>query len=336
MSRLVPIAALAALALATAFGARVAAPPRPIFPDSIKGITISTHGSGQDWALADPMRETMADLKTLGTDWVAIHPYARISRDGEVGFRPTPPDHVTVPIRVAHEQGLRILIKPHLAYWGSGFAWRGEIAFADEAALERFWQGYSDWIVGLAAAASDADGFVVGTELDLLLDEPERWRTLIARVREVTDAPLTYAANWSDFERVEFWHDLDAIGIQGYFPLAESDGPHSEEQIRAGWKSLAARLSAYSKRQRRPVLFAELGYPRTVNAAVEPWIHRRDDPEAPLTQQSCMRIALETIEAEPALLGAFLWKWFPEPHPVGRDFQLATDGMRAVIAESWR
>ena len=39
--------------------------------------------------------------------------------------------------------------------------------------------------------------------------------------------------------------------------------------------------------------------------------------------------------SEPAIVGSFLWKWFPEPQPVGRNFQLATSVMRSVIREAW-
>ncbi len=36
------------------------------------------------------------------------------------------------------------------------------------------------------------------------------------------------------------------------------------------------------------------------------------------------------------VVGAFLWKWFPNPHPVGRNFQLATPRLRKAIADVWR
>ena len=62
-----------------------------------------------------------------------------------------------------------------------------------------------------------------------------QWRALIADVREQTGAPLTYAANWTDYERVPFWDALDVIGIQAYFPLADSTDS-SEEAIRRGWQ----------------------------------------------------------------------------------------------------
>jgi hypothetical protein len=53
-------------------------------------------------------------------------------------------------------------------------------------------------------------------------------------------------------------------------------------------------------------------------------------------QETCLRAALEAIEREPRVIGAFLWKWFPEPFPVGRNFQLATPTLQRMIADVWR
>lgn len=298
---------------------------------------LSTHGNGRDWG-GDAAASTLDDLKALGAGWVSIHPYASIAADGSVRFREIdvedPPAYIARPIREAHARGLKILIKPHLAYWGSPFGWRGEIEFEDAGQWSRFWASYSEWIVSLARVAHDADGFVVGTELDRTLDHEREWRSLIAAVREASTAALTYGANWPEFERVPFWDALDAIGIHAYFPLTESSRP-SEQEIEAGWARWMERLRRYSIAQRRTVVFTELGYNRSWKAASEPWAYRTDGEDAETLQATCMRIALEAIEREPAVAGAFLWKWFPEPHAVGRNFQLATPAMRRSIRAVW-
>ncbi len=304
---------------------------------TVRGITISTHGIGKDWG-TDVIVPTYEAIREVGSNWVAIHPYAGIRGDGTI--RPVdldvnnPPEHVVRPIREAHAQGLQILIKPHLAYWGSRFQWRGEITFDDEVAWERFWKGYTDWIVALARISSDADAFVVGTELDLTLEHEERWRKLIAKVRQESGAPLTYAANWPDYQKVPFWDALDVVGIQAYFPLAEK-GQRSEATIREGWRRQMDTLRAYSQQTGKEILFTELGYNRSFAAAAEPWEYHTDGPEAEALQSLCMRIALEAIEAEPKVVGSFLWKWFPEPYPVGRNFQLATPAMKDTIRSAW-
>ena len=52
-------------------------------------------------------------------------------------------------------------------------------------------------------------------------------------------------------------------------------------------------------------------------------------------QETCLRLALAAVEREPYVAGAFLWKWFPNPRPVGRNFQLATPRLKRAIADIW-
>ncbi len=285
------------------------------------------------------MEPTIASIAKVGAEWVAIHPYAGIRGTGEVRSRGLDPDRppawLTHPIEEAHRQGLKILIKPHLAYWGSPFSWRGEISFATEAQWDRFWEGYRAWILTLAEICKDADGFVVGTELDRTLGREQQWRQLIGEVRERCTAPLTYAANWDHYRQVKFWDSLDVIGIQAYFPVAQQRGA-GEEEIRRGWRQRMEELREYAGRQGRNIVFTELGYNRSFMAPVRPWESDVDGPEAEVLQALCLRIALEAIEKEPRVLGAFLWKWFPHPYPVGRNFQIASPALQEIITGVWQ
>jgi len=314
------------------FGGNAAAEP-------VRGVTISTHTDGTDWAF-DGTATTMKSIRDLGADWVAIHPYAGIRTDGAVrawSLDPeNPPEWIRRPIREAHALGLKILIKPHLAYWGTRFTWRGAITFETEAEWDRFWSTYRRWIVDLARACRKADGFVVGTELDRTIDQEGEWRELIREVRAETGMPLTYAANWSDFEQVGFWDALDVIGIQAYFPIVDSlTVDTGTDALREGWNATMGRLRSYAEQHNRKIIFTELGYNRSYEAPVQPWAYRTDGRGAEKIQQACLRTALEAIEKEPDVLGAFLWKWFPEPHPVGRNFQLATPELIRTIRSVW-
>ncbi len=305
----------------------------------VRGITISTHGSGHDWG-QDVMVPTVRDIKTLGANWIATHPYGRITSSGAVGRRRrddgvAPPGHWTRPIEEAHSQGLKICIKPHLAYWRSGFSWRGEITFDTEEKWARFWHDYSAWILELAAACHKADAFVIGTELDKTLDHESRWRALIADVRKVYDGPITYAANWSDYRRVPFRDALDLIGIQAYFPVSEVEDPTAAD-IRVGWQRIVAELRDYSVEQNRHVVFTELGYNQSYATAAKPWEHHTDDEGSRAIQELCWLTALDAIGEEPRIVGALLWKWFPHPRPIGRNFQLATPPVMRLIADAWQ
>lgn len=303
----------------------------------VRGITLSTHGNGRDWG-SEAIVPTLEAIRAVGANWVSIHPYARIADDGSLRFArfdpAHPPAHLAKPIREAHRLGLNICIKPHIAYWGSTFSWRGEIEFAEEGAWNRFWRDYRAWITLLAEACSEADGFVVGTELDRTLHFEDEWRALIADVRTHTEAPLTYAANWTDYQRVPFWDALDVIGIQAYFPLTDQHLP-SREDIQRGWQQRMREIRIYAEPLNRKVLFTELGYNQSHKAAAAPWAYDVDGEDARPVQIACMETALKMIEREERVVGALLWKWFPHPHPMGRNFQLAAPHMRGAITKLW-
>ena len=95
-------------------------------------MTVSTPTWGWEWG-TPLMDGTLVVLVETGANWVAIHPYASVNKDGSVGWKRFNANEyaasVQRPIEEAHARGLKILVKPHLAYWGSGFSWRGEIDF---------------------------------------------------------------------------------------------------------------------------------------------------------------------------------------------------------------
>ena len=315
----------------------------------VRGVTISCQTWGREWGF-DGFADELSDLKSLGANWVAIHPYARIGADGSVAglgqdaLDPdAPPEWLAVPLRQARRHGMGLLIKPHLAYWGSPFSWRGAIEFADPDANERFWREYSDWIVALARVTSEADAFSVGTELDRLLADEDRWRALITRVRAVSAAQLTYAANWDAFERVGFWDALDAVGVQAYFPLAPgapgADFELDSKALRRSWREVLTSLRRVSERSGKPVVFTELGYHPSPFPASRPWddaTAKGEDWEvARRLQLELLRVSLDVLAEEASWLrGAFLWKWF-----VGETrratFELDTPPVREVIRDAW-
>ena len=94
-------------------------------------------------------------------------------------------------------------------------------------------------------------------------------------------------------------------------------------------------LRAFSERHNRNILFTELGYNQSHQAPLAPWTYPVDGEDALPVQVACMRAALDAIAEEPRVIGALLWKWFPHPRPVGRNFQLAIPPIKRVITEAW-
>ncbi len=80
-------------------------------------MIVSCQTWGREWG-SQEMVKAMVELKELGVNWLAIHPYAGIRADGTVvqwerAYSDT--TWLTRPIAEAHKLGLKIMIKPHLA-----------------------------------------------------------------------------------------------------------------------------------------------------------------------------------------------------------------------------
>lgn len=313
----------------------------------VRGVTISTHTSGSEWA-SDAFARELDELREIGVNWVAIHPYAAIRSDGSLSWSEldpdSPPEWIARPIREAHARGMSILVVPHIAQWGSPWNYRSEIAFTESASRDRFFADYTRWITAVAACARGADGFAVGSELDRLTEHESSWRAVIAAVRGSTEAHLTYAASWNCYRAVAFWDALDAIGVQAYFPLSSADAPTAGE-LAAAWRPILSDMHDLHLQTGKPVVFTELGYNRSLDAAREPWAYPQangpDAARAEALQVRCLASALSAIEGQSNWLrGAILWKWFVRSdrheHRARREnFLMSEPAVRAAIAVAW-
>ncbi len=280
----------------------------------IKGMTISCQTWGYEWATPE-MKSAMMELHDLGINSIAIHPYARISENGEVRFRKIDdPIHITTPCNYAHELDMQMMIIPHLAYWGTQFKWRGDINFHTTAEWQRFFETYGTWMLNIAAVAesSKVDILCIGIEYSHAESFDTEWRRLIREIRGIYHGKLIYAANWDTYQKITFWEDLDYIGIQAYFPISNRVQP-SEKDLVAGWRRIHMEMIPFLTKLNKKVIFTELGYNTSVLAAREPWSSvTSDSPEALSLQEKCLRVALQQNRNQDYLAGVFLWKWFPD------------------------
>jgi hypothetical protein len=107
------------------------------------------------------------------------------------------------------------------------------------------------------------------------------WRRLIARVRAEFHGPLTYSANFDDWQAIGFWDALDFIGLSAYFALSERPDP-SLAELEEGWERALAPLEQAERRWGRPVLLTEAGFRVEVPSdarLTRPYWHR-DNPES--------------------------------------------------------
>jgi len=153
-------------------------------------------------------------------------------------------------------------------------------------------------------------------------------------VRQVYSGRITYSANWDRLDSVPFWDAVDLIGVQAYFPLSHEPHP-TAEALRRGWDAPIERLRRLAERHGKPVLFAEIGYDVSPDAAREPWkTHSRDNAANRALQRRLMQVALERIENESFIRGMFWWKWMPGSRDFG-DFAMRHPGVMETLRDAW-
>ncbi len=274
---------------------------------------------------------TSADVNRLvqtNVEWIAVHPYALqpeghdnpdiiFDASGVLGWG-IRDSTLVVLSAFAREAGLNIFLKPHLWLGQPGAGkWRSEIAMNSEKDWTLWFENYSRFILHYAEIA-ETQGipmFCVGTELmESALQREADWRTLIAKVREVYSGELTYAANWyREYEEIQFWDALDAIGVQAYFPLTDQKNP-SVDLLVDGWQAHKTALQALSTRFDTPVIFTEIGYKSVAGAAIEPWawvsvINLVFDQLSVKTQAHAYTAFFDVFWDEPWFKGVYLWRW---------------------------
>ena len=308
--------------LLIALSAVLPAGPAPAGPAAdggleVRGVNFAhLHRRGHGYG-AEPARRELAAVAAIGGNWVALTDFAYMPdihrpelRFG--GDRTLGRDDLTRQVADAQAAGLKVMLKPHIwsrAFWG-GDVWHGDVAMTTDADWRAFFDAYTAYLVQTAELAQEtrADAVCVGVELQGTSGREDDWRAVIAAVRAVYDGPITYCAAFEEYDDIAWWDATDVAGISAYFKLADVESADAAT-LRAGWERVYAGLDAFHARTGKPVAFLELGYTAGATAAMEPWAHKADDPDAEY-QARLYRVALEEAGKRDYLVGVFLWKWF--------------------------
>lgn len=291
----------------------------------------------------------MPPVQEVGGNWIAVVPYAyTMPGKPEVHYDQTDwqwwgetPEGARQTIRLAHQSGLKVMLKPQVYVPGG---WTGALNFDDDAAWMRWEAGYSQYILDMArlAESEQAGLFCIGTEFNQAINaRTAYWRQLINQIRSIYKGKLVYSANWDDWERVPFWDQLDYIGLGGYFPLVHADTP-SVDSLKTAWKPICQRLKDFSAAQQKPVVFTEVGYLSVDNCGWRNWELEQDIQSRKVNQQAqanCYEAMLATFTPEPWWAGGFFWKWFPhgqghEGYPE-RDYTPQGKAAESVLQRWW-
>lgn len=236
-------------------------------------------------------------------------------------------------IRIAelgHMGGVKTMLKPHIWCNTQDGKWRSDIRMLSEKDWGLWFQNYGDFILHYARVAEEGqmESLCIGTELHQTVKErPEEWRALIKEIRKVYSGKLTYAANfYQEYQDVTFWDDLDFIGIQGYFPLTENENPSLAELL-VGWEKHVKVLEQFSTQYGKPIVFTEIGYKSTRDAAIRPWEWPSDRGEVLasdtsfVTQSTCFEALFQTFSDKDWMEGFFVWKWHSEHYARSAEYE---------------
>ncbi|MGH1334948.1 MAG: glycoside hydrolase family 113 [Aureispira sp.] len=107
----------------------------------------------------------------------------------------------------------------------------------------------------------------------------KNWKGLIQYIRTIYSGKMTYAANFDNYMEVDFWEDLDFIGINAYFSLRDANKTFINKKVLAkhlkkGWQKVFKDIDAFRTKKElmnKPIVFTELGYINRKNTTIEPW-----------------------------------------------------------------
>ncbi|MEM6262765.1 MAG: hypothetical protein AAGI38_09680 [Bacteroidota bacterium] len=263
-------------------------------------------------------------VQQVNASWVAVTPYG-YSRGsaGDLIYQTRwqwwgeGPEGVKNLIQFAQEKNLKVMLKPHV--WVIGQGWTGEYACETESCWQEWEKNYTEYAVVYARMAQEmnVDLFCIATEYRMVVRyRPLFWPRLIKAIKQVYTGPLTYAANWDNYQRVEFWDQLDYIGIDAYFPLVDKQMPTTAE-IQNGWKPWGDKLEAFSQKWNKPILFTEYGYCSRDYAAKDPWAEHNDMEVNLELQKRTYEAMFNALWDQPWFAGGFAWKWYDNDTKAG-------------------
>lgn len=291
-------------------GIGVATMPYPMFQKGMCYVTWSKDSF--ELPSSDRSLKSMADAGVKSVSIVVTWYQEKYNSTEMTQTDRTPSDSsVRHAIRKAHEYGMNVMLKPHIDLISEDGNSRSDIGFNSPEKWKAWFSNYLRFIThyALIAREENVEFFCIGTELAFAATQTIYWEeTLIPETRKVFPGQIVYAANWDEYSQVEFWDELDYIGIDSYFPLSNKDNPPLDE-LRAGWKKWLAEIESVQKKYDKPVIFTESGYCSADSAARKPWEEAMSGNANTALQADCYRALLETFWDKPWFYGIYWWSW---------------------------
>lgn len=292
---------------------------RPLAPltQPLHGMSWPIHHSHD---VVNQARQMLREIADLGADTVLISNPGYQEHAGSESFQLDP--EVTPSAEewkqifdIAHQNGLRVVLMPIILLSNPrGTEWRGVIS---PPSWDDWFEQYRKFITHFAKIAADGkvEVLMVGSELVSTEKYTDQWRRVIKEVRQVFPGKLSYSANWDHYKVVEFWDDLDLVGMTSYYKLSSEPNPTMETLLDA-WKPLKKGILKWHETIKKPLLFTEVGWCSQEGTSIEPWNYyykQQATPGGLEEQRRCYRAFMDTWKDTPQVGGVIWWEWNNTP-----------------------
>jgi hypothetical protein len=232
-------------------------------------------------------------------------------------------DDIKGAILRARQENMKIMFKPHIDLYSG--EWRAAITPDSEG---KWFKSYTEMILKYAKLAEEnnVEMLCIGVEYVVATQKKYsvQWRELIQNIRSVYSGKLTYAASFgnaasygvstNEFENIDFWDDLDYIGIDFYTALN-----YNFADFLAYDKSMLMvanstnEIEKVSNKFIKNVILTEIGIQSVMGATQAPWNYKLGSQPGAIPdndeQKFYYNVMLNSFAPKAWFEGFFWWNW---------------------------
>jgi hypothetical protein len=314
---------------------------------------------------------TAANIRSTGANYTAViaTQYVQTETSNSIAASSNTPNDeaVAYAIQALQAQGITVTMKPVVdsldGNWRGNFTWPStDTTMAEQQAwLDAWFASYKTFILHYAQIAVDNNvGILVfGSEFAKLTGTTQcagsscesYWlKYVINPLRaQYPSLMLVYGANATatsgdEYQRVSFWDDIDAIGVDVYFPLnatTNPDDPSVADLVSAwtnnpgasGFNAVKALQAVQQAHSSKPMIFTEVGYESVTGTNTDPSNYSLSGIVDDSDQANCYQAFFEVWPQYASWMeGAFWWDWSVSAPTVSTDTGYSPQGKSA---EQW-
>ena len=315
---------------------------------------------------SDKAKEEIDAIAAAGANWVTVVPIVwQDSYCSDLQYKDFAHSQSDLDLKDAidyiHSKGIKVQLRPMLEC-KDGIGRLGVWMIKDRERMPgRVCDHRAKWFKSMAersvyyariAERTKCELFCLDSELDKMVEENEKWKSVVAAVREVYAGPVTSchtlhtgAVDFKKFleDKTHWFYDLDFLSISYYCPARKRDEAGlelSSDDMKERLSQALANMREIAEAYGKPLMFGECGCTSSKDGAASPSGYASKDAPADEDEQArYMEALFDTFKDEPWCLGFHWWKWdqhcpgkgWEGPAGLARDFTFRGKKAEAVF-----